>query len=162
MKAPKPVIPKGAPPGTVWFGGPIEWFRISFGISAEDLVPDEVSRLMGCEPDESQQKGKPVLRQDGTMMRIAKFGSWELILRPEDTDEWDCAEAMMLVLHRLPSKIGLWRRVTKKRYKVEFFVGLSMPSQNKGFELPPEVMKYLGDRGIAAGFDVYYDDKGSA
>lgn len=75
MKAPKPAIPKGAPPGTVWFGGPIEWFRISLGITAEDLVPDDVSRVMRREPDECQQKGKPVLRADGTVMRIARFGA---------------------------------------------------------------------------------------
>jgi hypothetical protein len=161
MKAPKPANPKGAPAGTVWFGGPIEWFRISLGITAEHLVPEDVSRLMGCEADESQQKGNPVLRPDVTLMRIAQFGAWRLILKPEETGEWDCAEAMMLVLRRLPSAVGLWRRITK-RYKVAFFVGLSMPSKNKGFELSPVVMKYLGDRGIAAGFDVYYDGEETA
>ena len=161
MKAPKPAIPECAPPGTVWFGGPIEWFSVTLRISSEDLVPDDVTKVMGCEPDESQQKGKPVLREDGTVMRIAKFGAWRLTLKPKDTDEWDCTEAMMLVLRRLPSAIGLWRRLTKK-CKVDFFVGLSMPSRNKGFGLSPEVMKYLGDRGIEAGFDIYYDGKEDA
>jgi hypothetical protein len=158
MKAPKPAIPKGAPPGTVWFGGPIDWFDVTLRIISEDLVPDEVTKLLGCQPDEAQQKGKPVFREDGTVMRIARFGAWRLVLKPTETDEWDCAEAMMLVLRRLPSAVGLWKRLTKK-YKVDFFVGLSMPSWNKGFGLPPQVMKYLGDRGIEAGFDVYYDGK---
>jgi hypothetical protein len=161
MKAPKPAIPRCAPPGTVWFGGPIEWFSITLRISSEDLVPDDVTKVMGCDPDESQQKGQAVLREDGTVMRIARFGAWWLTLKPEDTDEWDCAEAMMGVLRRLPGGLGLWRRLTKA-YKVDFFVGLSMPSKNKGFELSPEVMKYLGDRGIAAGFDIYYDGKDNA
>jgi hypothetical protein len=31
-----------------------------------------------------------------------------------------------------------------------------MTSSNKGFELSPEIMKYLGDRGVTAGFDIYY------
>jgi hypothetical protein len=158
MKRPKPTIPKGAPPGTIWFGGPIEWFSITLRIIAEDLIPDDVSKLMGCEPDASQQKGKPVLREDGSVMRVARFGAWKLNLKPEDTDEWECAEAMMLVLRRLPSSIGLWHRLAK-RYKVDFFVGLSMPSKNKGFVLSPAVMRYLGDRGIAVGFDVYYGDE---
>lgn len=94
-------------------------------------------------------------------MRIARFGSWQLTLKPKDTDEWDCAEAMMRVMRRLPSGVGLWHRLTKK-YKVDFFVGLSMSSKNKGFVLSPGVMKYLGDRGIAAGFDIYYDGKENA
>src|ERR1035438_9647796 len=97
MKAPKPVIPRGAPPGTVWFGGPIEWFSITLRISSEDLVPDDVTNVMGCDPDESQQKGKAVLREDGTFMRIARFGAWRLTLNPQATDEWDCAEAMMQI-----------------------------------------------------------------
>ena len=62
------------------------------------------------------------------------FGAWRLTLKPKDTDEWDCAEAMILVLRRLPSAVGLWHRLTKK-YKVDFFVGFSMPSKNKGFGL---------------------------
>ena len=161
MKAPKPAIPECAPPGTVWFGGPIEWFSITLRITCEDLVPDDVSKLMGCKPDESQQKGKPVLREDGTVMRIARFGTWQLTLKPTHTDEWDCAEAMMQVLRRLPSAVGLWRRLAKK-CRIDFFVGLSMPSKNKGFGLSPEVMKYLGDREIAVGFDVYYDGKDNA
>ena len=158
MKAPKPAIPRGAPPGTVWFGGPIEWFSITLRISSVDLVPEDVTKIMGCEPDESQQKGKPVFRKDGTVMRIARFGAWRLTLKPKDIDEWDCAEAMMLMLLRLPSAVGVWHRLTKK-YKVDFFVGLSMPSKNKGFGLSPAAMKYLGERGIEAGFDIYYDGK---
>lgn len=161
MKMPKPSIPTCAPPGTVWYGGPIEWFDITLRIMSDDLVPDEITKIMGCEPDESRQKGKPVLREDGTVMRIASFGAWNLTLKPEYTDEWDCGEAMMLVLRRLPTSIRLWRRLTKK-YKVDFFVGLRMLSENKGFSLSAEVMKYLGDRGIEAGFDIYYDSEENA
>ena len=161
MKSPKPAIPRCAPPGTVWFGGPIEWFSITLRISSENLVPEQVTKLLGCEPDEAQQKGKPILRPDGTVMRIAKSGAWRLTLKPNVTDEWDCAEAMMPVLERLPKAMRVWRQLTKE-HAVDFFVGLSMASHNKGFELPPAVMKYLGERGISAGFDIYYDGGESA
>ena len=49
MKAPKPAIPSCAPRGTAWFGGPIKWFSITLRISTEDLVPDDVTKFMGCE-----------------------------------------------------------------------------------------------------------------
>ena len=32
-----------------------------------------------------------------------------------------------------------------------------MVAANKGFELSPAVLRYLGDRGISAGFDIYYE-----
>lgn len=154
LKAPKPSIPKGAPAGTVWFGGPIAWFSITLRIIGDDLDPDEMTTLLGCQPDDAQRKGEPILRDDGSVMRTARTGAWRLYLKPDETDEWDCAEAMMLLLRRLPSRAGLWKRLARK-YQIDFFVGLSMASRNKGFELPTEIMKYLGDRGINAGFDIY-------
>ena len=156
MKAPKPTIPTCAPEGTVWYGGPIDWFVLRLTITSKDLVPDEVTRLVGRKPDDAWQGGKPLLRQDGSIKRIPKFGHWSLELRPEDTDEWDCGKAMIEILQRLPSDIGLWRILTQQ-YTVDVTFALVMTSSNKGFELSPEIMKYLGDRGVTAGFDIYYE-----
>jgi hypothetical protein len=158
MKAPKPSIPLGAPAGTVWFGGPIEWSRITFRVLGDDLDPDEITRLLRCDPHESERKGDPILRRDGTVARQAKTGSWRLGLDRDETDEWDCAEAMMELVTRLPKEIDLWKDLTG-RFAVDLFVALSMPARNKGFSLSPEVMAYLGNRGIEAGFDIYYDEK---
>ena len=97
-----------------------------------------------------------MLRADGTAARITKSGAWHLDLAAGDTDEWDCSEAMMLLMKRLPTDIGLWRGLAQ-RFSVDLFVGLHMHSQNKGFDLSPEVMAYLGERGIEAGFDIYCD-----
>jgi hypothetical protein len=63
---------------------------------------------------------------------------------------------MMELVHRLPPDVGLWKKLTK-RYKVDVTFALLMDSTNKGFVLSPAVMKYFGDRGIAAGFDIYYE-----
>jgi hypothetical protein len=155
MKAPKPTIPQGAPKGATWHGGPIEWFVLRLTITSKDLILGEVTSLMGRDPDEAWEEGKPLLQEDGSIKRVPKFGRWSVELRPSETDEWDCGQAMMELLRRLPSDLGLWRKLTS-RYKVDVSFALLMTSRNKGFELAPEVMKYLGDRGIAAGFDVYY------
>ncbi len=156
MKAPKPTIPPCAPAGSVWFGGPIEWFVLRLTIVSKDLVPREVTRLIGREPDDSWERGKPLFWPDGSIKRIPKFGHWSLELRPEDTDEWDCGEAMMELLQRLPSDIRLWKKLTR-RYKVDVTFALLMTSANKGFTLSPQVLRFLGDRGVAAGFDIYYE-----
>jgi hypothetical protein len=156
MKSPKPQIPKGAPEGTVWFGGPIAWSRITLRIIGEDLNPDEASAILECQPTSFERKGEPVLRTDGTVARIGKTGAWRLQLIPADTDEWDCGEAIMVLMSRLPGKVETWRSLTQ-RFRVDFFVALSMESKNKGLSLSPEVMAYLGERGIQLGFDIYYD-----
>jgi hypothetical protein len=157
MKAPKPSIPRGAPAGTVWFGGPIEWSSITFRVLGDELDPAEITRLLRCEPHQAERKGDPILRPDGTVARKARTGSWRLRINREDTDEWDCAQAMMDLVSQLPKEIEVWRGLTD-RFAVDLFVGLSMPSRNKGFVMPPDVMRYLGERGIEAGFDIYYDE----
>ncbi len=156
MKTKKPQIPEGAPEGTVWFGGPIEWFSIALRIVGDDLVPDEITQLLKCRPDDATEKGKPIYRPDGAIMRIARGGAWSLDLKPEDTDEWDCGEAMLELLARLPSDIDVWKSLSA-RFKIDFFVGLTLRSTNNGFSLSPGVMRSLADRGIEAGFDICYD-----
>jgi hypothetical protein len=155
MKSPKPQPATNAPPGTVWFGGPIDWFRISLSLTGEDLVPKEVTAIMRREPHRALQKGKPLYRKDGSLKRIPKNGVWSIILEPGDTDEWDCGEAMLELLATLPSDAGLWRDLAS-RYKISFFVGLRMTRANKGIEFTPEFLMYLGERRISAGFDIYY------
>ena len=130
VKAPKPTIPRCAPKGTIWYGGPIEWFVLRLAITSKDLVPGEVTSLIGCEPDDAWEGGKPLLWADGSIKRIPKFGHWSLELRPKDTDEWDCGEAMMELLQRLPSDIGLWRKLTE-RYRVDVTFALLMISHQQ-------------------------------
>ena len=150
------MIPRNAPEGTAWFGGPIEWFKITLTVRGDDLDPDQVTECLGCPPDESQRKGGPMLRADGSVARLAEFGAWKLVFRPEDTDEWDCGEAVMLLVQRVPAGVDAWQRLAR-RFRVGISAGLVMRSHNKGFRLSPDVMRYLGERGIEAGFDVYHE-----
>jgi hypothetical protein len=160
MKATKPKIPIDAPPGTTWYGGPIDWFDISLSVKGENLVPEEITAIMRREPSRAQQKGKPLYRDDGSLMRVPTFGAWWTVLRPEDTDEWNCGEAMLELLSMLPSEPAL-SHVLAAQYEISFFVGLNMAAANKGFELSPETMSYLGARKITVGFDIYYDPEKS-
>jgi hypothetical protein len=59
VKRPMPLPPSDAPKDTVWVGGPITWFSISLSISAEDLDPDEITRLLGIQPTKAWRKGVP-------------------------------------------------------------------------------------------------------
>src|SRR5579872_1078059 len=107
MKSPFPKLPTDAPAGTVWFGGPIAWFSISVIIRADDLVPEDVTRLLLVEPTHSQTKGLPLSTRPGA--RVAKFGSWELSLKSTETDEWDVTEAARLLIGRFPKESSAWK-----------------------------------------------------
>jgi len=38
---------------------------------------------------------------------------------------------------------------------VDIFCGVFLDDWNRGFDLPPQVLKMLSDRGITIGFDIY-------
>jgi hypothetical protein len=131
--------PVGAPEGTFWFGGPVDRFKITLRVRGEDLVPDDVSSLLQCAPTG------------------AKHGRWSLQLESTECSPTDDVEdGIKRLLARLPSDSGVWASLTT-RYEVDLFCGLFLASANRGFELSPQVMKLLADRGIEVGFDIYFD-----
>jgi hypothetical protein len=158
MKRQPPQIPKDAPAGTVWFGGPIGWFRISLRITADDLNPNFVTDLFGVAPDYAQTKDEPLLRPDGTVKGLPKFGAWEIELTPRRTDEWDIEEVARLLLARLPTEIEIWRSIPTSA-KVRLSFGISLESFNQGFALDPDFCRYVADRNIRLDFDVYGQKK---
>ncbi len=158
MKQPPPQIPNDAPAGTVWFGGPIGWFRISLRITADDLNPNFITGLFGVAPDHAQAKDEPLFRPDGAVKRIPKFGAWQIELTPKQTDEWDIEEAARLLLDRLPSDIEVWRSIPASA-KVRLSFGISLESLNQGFALNPDFCGYVADRNIGLDFDVYGQEK---
>jgi Domain of unknown function (DUF4279) len=157
MKRPKPKAPIDAPEGTILFGGPIGWFSIALIINTEAVSIERLSDLLRCRPTDYWQKGVPLYRPDGTVKRIPKFSNWRLKLSPKETDEWDTCEAAKLLLARVNGDPEVWREITNDG-KARLSFGLEMAERNLGFSLDPELMRYLGERNIKAGFDIYTDD----
>jgi Domain of unknown function (DUF4279) len=147
--------PPGAPKGTVWFGGPVDQFRITLRISGEELDPDRISALLGCAPTMAERRGMPIT--SGRSTRIPKKGRWSLTIDSKDCDDGDDVEVgIRTLLTRLPSDSGLWASLTSI-YAVDVFCGLFLASSNRGFEISTEVLKLLSDRHLKIGFDVYFD-----
>jgi hypothetical protein len=152
MKQPYPQPPKDAPPGTIWFGGPISWFSISLIVRADNLIPEDVTRLLLVEPTHSQAKGLPrSARKDAP---IAKFGSWTVNLTSAETDEWDVTEAVRLLISRFPQELAAWKRLPAGA-KVCLNFGLHLETGNQGFSLPADILQFAADRNIDLDFDVY-------
>ena len=157
MKRPKPKAPSNVPEGTISFGGPIGWFSIALIIFTEAIPIGRISTLLRCQPTDTQEKGVPLYRADGTVKRIPKHSRWHLKLSPEETDEWDICEAAKLLLARVTDDLEVWREISSTG-QARLSFGLEMDARNLGFVLDPELMRYLGDRNIRADFDIYTDD----
>lgn len=133
------------------------WFSIALIIFTEAMPVEHLSTLLRCEPTDTWKKGEPLYRPDGTVKRIPRHSRWHLKLSPEETDEWDVCEAAKLLLARVNHDLEVWREITRDG-QARLSFGLEMDARNLGFDLDPELMRYLGDRNIRADFDVYADD----
>ena len=147
--------PSGAPEGTVWFGGPVDGFKITLRISGEELDPDRITALLDCRPSRTQRKGVPISVDTGTW--IPTRGQWLLTIDSRDCDKTDDVEAgITMLLAQLPSDADLWASLTST-YTVDVFCGLFLASSNRGFCLSAEISRLLSDRHLEIGFDLYFD-----
>jgi len=147
--------PKGAPEDTVWFGGPVDKFKVTLRLYGEELDPDKISALLGCAPTVAERKGLPVSTGEGS--RIANRGRWSLTIGSKDCDErGDVEDGVKMLLARLPSEADLWASLTST-FTVDVFCGIFMASSNRGFGISAEVSKLLADRHLNIGFDLYFD-----
>jgi hypothetical protein len=156
MKQQPPMkLVESAPEGTVWFGGTVDRSKVSLRIFGDDLIPLEITNLLGHEPTESQTKGKAWVTPSGRE-RTAKTGSWSLkapVEKPADLDfqiDW--------IFSQLTSDLTIWNQLTEK-FTVDLFAGLFLEAQNRGLSISSKSMTLIGERGIDLGLDIYNDEE---
>jgi hypothetical protein len=119
-------------------------------IFGDSLLPDQVTRLLGCQPTESRRKGDVI--PDKRYHRVARTGAWVLDGRLPNTT--DIEEQVLTLLTSLTSNLQVWQRLTAE-FDVDVFCGVFLEDCNRGFCLSPRVMEMLSARGIEIGFDIY-------
>ncbi|MDR6674378.1 DUF4279 domain-containing protein [Xanthomonas sp. 1678] len=117
----------------------------------DDLVPDELTALLGASPTVSHRKGQELIGSNTGMVRVAKTGSWRLSAarrEPEDLEAqtWE-------ILGQLTQDLRAWDSLA--RYQPDLFCGLFMGSSNDGLPLSAKALLALGQRGVALGLDIY-------
>ena len=149
--------PSGAPEGTVWFGGPIDRFKITLRIVGDKLDPEQITSILKCAPTRSYLKGRSITTPSGNTW-IPKTGRWALSIHSKDYKggEIELEEGLKILLGRLPSDAKLWRSLTAK-YDVDVFCGLFLETSNRGFGLSANASKMLSHRNLDIGFDLYFD-----
>jgi hypothetical protein len=121
-------------------------------IAGDELIPSEITALLGCMPSYDQFKGQVILGKNTGKKRIAKTGLWSLYAvecEPENLDK-----QISELLGKLPDDITIWKSLAKK-FKIDLFCGLFMENGNEGMEISPLQLKMLGERGIILALDIY-------
>jgi hypothetical protein len=121
-------------------------------IMGDDLIPAEITKLLGSEPTESQAKGDQIIAPKTGNIRIARSGMWRLHATEREPE--DINGQVNEVLDKLTCDLNAWTEIAQ-RFKIDFFCGLFMDVGNEGIELSPQTMILLGQRGIKLGLDIY-------
>lgn len=134
--------------------GPLTRSVATLRISGDELVPEEVSALLGTQPTSSQRKGQ-LVPSDPTGTRTFIRGMWRLEATATEPGEVDTQVAELL--RACTQDLGVWQKLAG-RFKVDLFCGWFMGANNEGVELQPRTLLALGERGIPLSVDLYGPD----
>jgi hypothetical protein len=123
----------------------------------DDLVPENISRLLGADATESCHLGQELVGRSTGRVRIAKTGSWRLSAAGREPE--DLEAQVFELLEQLTDDLSAWESLS--RYDPDLFCGIFMGSGNDGLPLSAKAMFALGQRGIALVLDIYDADDGT-
>lgn len=132
--------------------GAFEYSQATLRIFGDDLIPEDVSNLLGAKATKSKKKGDEEVGKSSGKVRIAKTGSWHL--HTEKREPEDLNAQIDEILSQLTSDLAIWEKLCQS-YKVDMFCGLFMGNWNDGLSLSPETMLALGQRRIVLSLDMY-------
>lgn len=121
-------------------------------IMGDDLRPDEITRMLGCEPTFSQIKGEELIGRKTGFVRIAKFGMWQL--QATDREPGNLDEQIEELLDKLSGSVDNWNDISNK-FEIDLFCGLFLARSNEGLSISPKSLAALGGRSIELDLDIY-------
>ena len=130
---------------------------VTLRIGGDDLVPEEITKLLGTAPTHAQTKGEKIVGKKTGTITIAKAGLWRLSAANREPE--DMNGQIHEILSQTTNDLAVWKNITA-RYWVDLYCGLFLGVSNEGLVLSPVSLAALGKRGIELALDIYsgYDD----
>lgn len=134
-------------------GGPAHAVSVGLRVFGDDLLPDEITKLLGSNPTFAHKKGDVIL--NAGQQRIATTGSW--LLTRKRVANGDLEQEIKAILDLLTDDHQVWAELTS-RFQVDLFCGVFFEAENSngGFSLSPDVTKALAERNLRISFDLYW------
>lgn len=128
---------------------------VTLRIGSEDLIPDEITKLLGATPTHTQTKGEQIVGRKTGHVRIAKMGMWRLCAKDREPEDMD--GQIEELLRQTTSDLAVWRSIGEK-HEIDLFCGLFLGVSNEGMSLSSKSLAALGERGIQLALDIYSGD----
>ncbi len=125
-------------------------------VIGDELIPDEITSKLKCEPTKKMIKGEPFSWSKNGKARIARSGMWRIEVAEKQPGDLDAQIAEVFGL--LTNDLDIWHSLANQ-YQLDLFCGLFMESSMEGISLSAESILAIGKRGIEIDFDIYGSDK---
>jgi Domain of unknown function (DUF4279) len=123
---------------------PDTYSKAALRLVGDDLVPNEITGLLKCEPTTARLKGQVLVLKNGRE-HTARTGSW--ILDASERKPDDLTGQIIEIMNKVNPDPDLWASLTG-RFRVDMFCGLFMSKNYQGFTLSAQALLVLGARGI--------------
>lgn len=134
---------------------PLQRASVTLLIHGDDLVPEELSAILGVQPKIGVRKGEIFVSRGrpGTAITAAT-GKW--IVGTGDREPPNIDEQIAELLGSLPNGADTWNDLTT-RFDCNVTVGawFADDSWTGGLVLGPKTLGMLAERGLAIDFDMY-------
>ncbi|MFK8067283.1 MAG: DUF4279 domain-containing protein [Gammaproteobacteria bacterium] len=129
--------------------------KASLRIFGDDLIPDEITELLGYQPTNCQYKGEVIVGRNTGRSRTATTGSWRL--HAAESEPGNIDKQIMEIFSKLTNDLSVWEEISSK-YTIDLFCGLFMNEEMEGQDISPESLLILGQRRVLIGLDIYAPD----
>ena len=124
--------------------------RATLRLFGDDLVPEEITALLGAEPTRSTFRGQ--VNELTRVPKVWRTGSWRL--EAPDAEPANPDGQIAEILDELTPDLEVWRSLAA-RFKIDLFCGWFMAKGNEGVSLSTDTLRALGERGIRLEIDLY-------
>lgn len=121
-------------------------------ISGDDLIPEKITELLGCEPTDSQTKGQIVRGPKTGRESVRQTGMWRL--EATDCEPENLDKQVAELLGKLTHDLNIWTSLSE-HFSIDLFCGLFMENTNEGVSVSADTLLALGQRKIELGLDIY-------
>jgi hypothetical protein len=123
----------------------------SLRIGGDDLIPDEISKLLGAQPTKAYKKGD-IKQKTEQRNYLSRSGIWMLDAldrQPENVDG-----QITEILAKLSDDLSVWSSLAE-RFEIDLFCGWFMDAGDEGLTISPRSMAALSARQIELGICIY-------
>ena len=133
-------------------GGKVDEATVSIRFFGDDLIPDDLTKLLQCKPTEAYEKGYVVTTT--VRPRTEKTGRWFLTV--ERNSYQTLEEQIFELFEKLTDDLKVWENLNE-RFESSIYCGAWLKSWNRDAWFSSNLLKQIADRKLSIGLAIYCD-----